>query len=66
MGRPIGPRKVHRYSVEFKLTAVRLSSMPEVQVQTLANALDVHPLRELSGCRVWNGNTRCSRKSMSS
>ena len=24
MGRPIGPRKVHHYSVEFKLTAVKL------------------------------------------
>jgi transposase len=43
VGRPIGPKKVHRYSVEFKLTAVKLSGMPGVQVQTVANALDVHP-----------------------
>ena len=43
MGRPIGPKKVHRYSVEFKLTAVKLSGMPEVQVQTVAHALDIHP-----------------------
>lgn len=43
MGRPIGPRKVHRYSVEFKLTAVKLSGMPGVQVQTVADALDIHP-----------------------
>src|SRR5260370_18415382 len=43
MGRPIGPRKVQRYSVEFKLTAVKLSAMPGVQVQTVANALDIHP-----------------------
>src|SRR5216683_7363367 len=43
MGRPIGPRKVHRYSMEFKLTAVKLSGMPGVQVQTVANALDIHP-----------------------
>ena len=43
MGRPIGPKKVHRYSVEFKLTAVKLSTMPGVQVQTVAAALDVHP-----------------------
>jgi hypothetical protein len=28
MGRPIGPKRVHRYSVEFKLTAVKLSGMP--------------------------------------
>jgi transposase len=43
MGRPIGPKKVHRYSVEFKLTAVKLSGMLGVQVQTVANALDIHP-----------------------
>lgn len=43
MGRPIGPKKVHRYSVEFKLTAVKLSGMVGVQVQTVADALDIHP-----------------------
>jgi transposase len=43
VGRPIGPKKVHRYSVEFKLTAVKLSRMPGVEVQTVANALDIHP-----------------------
>jgi transposase len=43
MGRPIGPKKVQRYSVEFKLTAVKLSGMPGVQVQTVASALDIHP-----------------------
>ena len=42
MGKP-GPRKIHRYSVEFKLTAVKLSHMPGVEVQTVANALDIHP-----------------------
>ena len=42
MGRP-GPKKVHRYSVEFKLTAVKLSHMEGVEVQTVANALDIHP-----------------------
>jgi transposase-like protein len=41
VGRPIGPKKVHRYSVEFKLTAVKLSGMTGVQVQTVANALDI-------------------------
>src|SRR5215813_3044174 len=44
MGRPIGPKKVHRYSVEFKLTAVKLSRMPGVAVQTVAEALDIHPI----------------------
>ena len=42
MGKP-GLKKVHCYSVEFKLTAVKLSHMPGVEVQTVANALDVHP-----------------------
>lgn len=42
MGKP-GLRKVHRYSVEFKLTAVKLSHLPGVEVQTVANALDIHP-----------------------
>ena len=43
MGRPMGPKKVHRYSAEFKLTAVKLSGMRGVQVQTVAKALDIHP-----------------------
>ena len=42
MGKP-GLRKVHRYSVEFKLTAVRLSHLAGVEVQTVADALDIHP-----------------------
>jgi len=43
VGRPIGPKNVHRYSIDFKLTAVKLSGMPGVQVQTVADALDIHP-----------------------
>ena len=42
MGKP-GLKKVHRYSMEFKLTAVKLSGMPGVQVRTVADALDIHP-----------------------
>jgi transposase len=42
VGKP-GLRKIHRYSTEFKLTAVRLSRMLGVEVQTGANALDIHP-----------------------
>ena len=38
-----GPRKVARYSDEFKLTAVRLSQQPGIQVQTVAAALEIHP-----------------------
>src|SRR5215813_8334710 len=43
MGRRIGPKKVHRYSAEFKLTAVKLTKMPGIEVQTVAKALDIHP-----------------------
>lgn len=42
MARP-GPRKVREYSVEFKVTAVRLSQQPGIQVQAVAAALDIHP-----------------------
>jgi transposase len=38
-----GPRAVRAYSDEFKLTAVRLSQQPGVQVQTVAAALEIHP-----------------------
>jgi transposase len=38
-----GPRKIQRYSLEFRLTAVRLSQLPGVQVQTVATALEIHP-----------------------
>jgi transposase len=38
-----GPRKIYRYSDEFKLTAVRLSQQPGIQVQTVATALAIHP-----------------------
>ena len=38
-----GPRKVRAYSREFKLTAVRLSGQPGIQVQAVAAALDIHP-----------------------
>ena len=38
-----GPRKVQRYSLEFKLKAVKLSQLPGVEVQAVADALDIHP-----------------------
>jgi transposase len=38
-----GPRTVRRYSMEFKLTAVRLTEQPGIQVQTVAAALAIHP-----------------------
>jgi transposase len=42
MARP-GPRKVRAYSLAFKLTAVRLSQQPGLQVQAVAAALEIHP-----------------------
>ena len=38
-----GPRTVRKYSDEFKLTAVRLSQQPGLQVKTVAAALEIHP-----------------------
>ena len=43
MAAPLGPKKVHRYTVEFKLQAVRLSLHPDIQTQDVAKALDIHP-----------------------
>ena len=38
-----GPRAVRKYSDEFKLTAVRLSQQPGLQVKTVAAALEIYP-----------------------
>ena len=38
-----GPKKVNRYSIEMKRTAVRLSSAPDARVMDVAEALDIHP-----------------------
>lgn len=38
-----GPRKVQRYSLEFKLKAVTLSQLKGVEVQAVADALEIHP-----------------------
>lgn len=38
-----GPRTVQRYSLEFKRKAVKLSQLPGVQVQAVADALAIHP-----------------------
>ena len=43
MARTRGPRKVHRYTAEFKVKAVKLSGLAGVQVQEVAQALDIHP-----------------------
>jgi transposase len=43
MGRTKGPRKISRYTAEFKVKAVKLSEISGVQVQEVADALDIHP-----------------------
>ena len=43
MAAPVGPKKVQRYTNEFKIQAVRLSLHPEIQTQDVAHALDIHP-----------------------
>jgi transposase len=40
----LGRRRCIAYSAEFKLTAVKLSGMPGVPVQTMADALDIRPV----------------------
>jgi len=42
MPRP-GPRTTYKYSEDFKATAVRLSRMPGVAVQDVADSLYIHP-----------------------
>lgn len=38
-----GPRTTYKYSDEFKATAVKLSSLPGVAVQDVAESLYIHP-----------------------
>lgn len=38
-----GPRTTYKYSEEFKATAVRLSELPDVAIQDVADALYIHP-----------------------
>ena len=42
MSKP-GPRTTYRYSPEFKSTAIRLSQLPGVAVQDVAQSLYIHP-----------------------
>lgn len=47
MAAPVGPKKVKRYSDEFKIQAVKLASHPDIQTQDVAHALDIHPFHAL-------------------
>jgi transposase len=38
-----GPRTTYKYSDEFRATAVRLSELPGVEVQDVAQSLYIHP-----------------------
>lgn len=38
-----GPRTIYKYTDEFKATAVRLSNLPGVAVQDVAESLYIHP-----------------------
>ena len=38
-----GLRRIYKYSEEFKATAVKLSSLQDVLIQDVADALDIHP-----------------------
>ncbi len=37
------PPRTRRYGMQFKATAVRLSELPDVLIQDVADALDIHP-----------------------
>jgi len=43
VARRVGPVKVRQYSLEFKLKAVQLSQLKGVEVQAVADALEIHP-----------------------
>jgi transposase len=38
-----GPKKVNKYSLELKRTAVRLTQAPGARVKDVAESLDIHP-----------------------
>ena len=38
-----GRGRKHRYSTQFKVTAVKMACQPDVEMQTVAAALGVHP-----------------------
>ena len=38
-----GPRTTYKYSDDFKATAVRLSELPDVAIQDVADSLYIHP-----------------------
>ena len=61
MAKP-GQRKIHRYSDEFKATAVRLSHLPGVAVRDVATSLDIHPFMLSRWRRELREQPRVARK----
>jgi transposase len=43
MAKTIGPAKIKKYSLEFKLKAVHLSDQPGVLIKDVAESLCIHP-----------------------
>jgi transposase-like protein len=63
MGRATRARRTNRYSAEFKLSSVRLSKLPGVQVDQVAEALDIHPFMLSKWTKeVREGTIRAKRK----
>ena len=44
MAARLSRKKLPRYSVDFKRSAVRLTQIPGMEVQVVAEALDIHPV----------------------
>ena len=44
MAARLSRKKLPRYGLEFKVKAVRLTKIPGMAVQTVAEALDIHPV----------------------
>ena len=58
-----GQRKIAKYGDRFKATAVKLSSLPGVQIKDVAATLDIHPFM-LRAATAYNGRSRGLWRSM--
>jgi len=57
MAARLSPKKLPRYSLEFKRTAVKLTQVAGMEVQVVAKALDIHPVM----LSVWRREARQGR-----
>jgi transposase-like protein len=55
-----GPRKIEKYGDRFKATAVKLSSVPGVQVKDVAAALDIHPVHAVVVAKAGDGQVHAA------